>query len=54
MPQISFTDVDDAEVAAWAEDKEAAYTAMDQKWVDAWESYQAAIDQPWNDFVTSS
>jgi hypothetical protein len=35
-------------------DKEAAYKEMDQKWMDAWGTYQQAIAQPWNDFLTTS
>ena len=43
IPTLSFTDVDEATIESWAADKEAAYAAMDQKWVDAWTQYVDAI-----------
>ena len=38
----------------WATDKEAAYTTLEQKWVDAWRVYQDGIAQPWSDFLVQS
>ena len=42
LPEISFTD-NSAQAEAWVADQEAAYAAIDQKWVDAWKSYESAI-----------
>lgn len=33
IPKVSFSDVSDEEIESWAEDKEEAYNAMNEKWV---------------------
>jgi hypothetical protein len=54
LPQIEFADYDEAEVEAWVAGKEADQSALDQQWEEAWNAYQAAIAQPWNDFLTTA
>ena len=51
IPKLSFSDISDQAVIDWAKGKESEYTAMDQKWVDAWNSYQSAVAGPWNAFL---
>lgn len=46
--------MDQAKIEEWAADKEAAYAALDQKWVEAWFNYQDSIAQPWSDFLEQS
>jgi hypothetical protein len=53
LPEISFTD-NSAEVEAWKAETGSAYHAIDQQWADAWKAYEAAIQQPWNDFLTQA
>ena len=53
LPEISFNDAS-ATADAWKASTADAYAAIDQQWVDAWKSYEAAITQPWNDFVTEA
>ena len=53
LPEISFTD-NSAEVEAWKAETGSAYHAIDQQWADAWRAYEAAIQQPWNDFLTQA
>ena len=53
LPEISFVDTGDR-ADVWKQDTRAAYEAIDQQWVDAWKSYEAAITEPWNNFVTEA
>lgn len=53
LPEISFNDASDT-ADAWKASTADAYAAIDQQWVDAWKSYEAAITKPWNDFVTEA
>ena len=51
LPQLSFSDVDPAEIEEWYQGKMEISSEQGQKWADAWIAYQDAITQPWNDFV---
>ena len=51
LPQISFTDVDCQALQDWVADQEAEMQLQDEKWAEAWTTYQDAITQPWNDFL---
>ena len=46
------TDADDAAIKAWFEDKMAEATAHDMEFVQAYENYESAVSQPYNDFLT--
>ena len=51
LPQLSWNDVDPAEVESWFQGKMDLNSEQGQKWAEAWIAYQDAIAQPWNDFV---
>ena len=53
IPQVSFNDVDDQEVADYVEETEQRYVENDEKWTDSWQEYQDASAQPWNNFLDS-
>jgi len=53
-PAISFTDADDAAIGAYFERKMAEATALDMEFLEAYRSYESAIHQPWNDFLTKA
>ena len=36
IPQVSFNDVDDQEIADYVQETEQRYVENDEKWVDAW------------------
>ena len=52
LPQLSWSDVDPAEIEGWFQGKMDLQSEQGQKWADAWIAYQDAITKPWNDFVT--
>ena len=52
MPRISFNDVDEQEIRVWVAGKEVEASEHNQQWVEAWRSYEQAVAQPWDDFVT--
>ena len=51
-PAISFTDADDAAIKAWFDGKMADATALDMEFLEAWKTYESAVQQPYNDFLT--
>ena len=51
-PAISFTDADDAAIKAYFEGKMADATALDMEFLEAYKSYESAVQQPYNDFLT--
>ena len=51
-PAISFTDADDAAIGAYFEGKMAEATELDMEFLEAYRSYESAVHQPWNDFLT--
>lgn len=51
LPKISFADVSDEEVMAWATGKQAESEAWTQEWMAAYEAYETAIAAPWNTLV---
>ena len=51
-PRISFTDADDAKIKKYFEGKMADATALDMEFLEAWNNYESAVHQPWDDFLT--
>ena len=52
VPVISWSEVNEDDIMAWASGVESEYNSMNEQWAEAWQSYQDAIAQPWNDFLT--